>query len=309
MDFRRFFGNFIANLYVSDNKLQAFSLDHIQRITVNNSTGVFADILNNTVKCYEDFFGKIADEDVSFAVQQSLTLSADNLLKEFKMNVSQKEGIIRGIFGAKSSVYQEFFPTGLTEYSALTKTNAELLINRIVAAATKYQADLGSNFVQLFSQIQSNYKVSRSLQLAKIGEVKVTKLNAATNRELLELQICRNIHYIGYTYPADVARCMTFFDQSIIQKNNYTHSDGLGRIAITVVNAATNEPIRGATLHITDGKITDVQTNSSGKARTNNIAVGSYIITVTKEGYETHTDKIEVFDEDQTLLSVGLIEN
>jgi hypothetical protein len=307
MNLKRFFGNFISALHVSDNNLQKFSLDHIQRITVNNKTGMFTTILSDIVEKYEAFFGKITNEDVNFAVQQSLTMSADNLLQEFKTQISQKEGIVRGNFGKQSAVYQEFFPMGLSEYSTIIKANAELLMNRIVTAATKYEATLGSNFVQTFSQIQSNYKTARSLQLGKIGEVKTDKLDAAENRTQLELQLCSNIHYIGYTYPGNVARCMSFFNQSIIQRNVYADTDGIGRIELTVIDAATKEVIRGAVLHIVDGKIADARTNKKGTARSRSLAIGTYAFTVTKEGYQSYNGKIEVLDEDETLLNVAMV--
>jgi hypothetical protein len=55
MNLKRFFGNFISALHVSDNNLQKFSLDHIQRITVNNKTGMFTTILSDIVEKYEAF--------------------------------------------------------------------------------------------------------------------------------------------------------------------------------------------------------------------------------------------------------------
>lgn len=226
MDFKKFFENHFAtakNQHISDVEMKNFSQDGIGRITANNGGGLFTTMLNDTVTAHTGYFGAITDKDIKLAVQQSLTTSKDNIVKTFKTTVQEKSGTIQGAFtgGKKSPEWQEFFPLGLTEYTNATMGNIEILINRMVTASNAHIAELGAAFAGIFTSIQSNYNTARNLQINKKGEVGVALEAIDTNRLPLELQWCKNLHFIGFTYPGNPELCATFFDQSLL-KNKKT---------------------------------------------------------------------------------------
>lgn len=222
MDLKKMFDNHFASDkmdYISDEELKDFSQDGMARITANNAGGLFTTILNDTLTAHTAYFGAITDKDIKFAVQQSLTLSKDNIVRTFKQTVSEKAGIIQGSFagGVNAPEYQEFFPLGLTEYANATMGNIEVLMNRMVSASGTHAGTLGAAFVGIWTNIQSNYTTARNLQLNKKGEVGVARETVDTNRLPLELQWCRNLHFIGFTYPGNPDVCATFFNQSLLK--------------------------------------------------------------------------------------------
>lgn len=196
------FKNHFDSSKISDEKLKVFSEDHIQRISVNNGSGLFTAIINDTVAAHTAYFGNITGEATNKAIQKSRTASVDNVISTFKEEVSRKEGHIKSLFGKDSVTYIEFFPRGISEYGSATKANVETLINRVVNVANTHSSEVGSDFINAFTNIQTNYTAARNAQLSKIGEVKANKTTTRTTRAALEIQLTKNLHYIGYTYPA-----------------------------------------------------------------------------------------------------------
>ncbi|MCX6270419.1 MAG: hypothetical protein NTU44_04210 [Bacteroidetes bacterium] len=222
------FENHFDSPKISDDKLKVFSEDHIQRIIVNNESGLFSTIENDTVKAHTAYFGDIVSESANQAIQKSRTASVDNIIATFKAEVSRREGHIRDLFGKESPTYLEFFPLGINEYSTAIKSNMETLINRLVTTANRHATEVGADFVQAFTNIQTNYTSARSTQLNKIGEVKANKTTSKTTRTALEIQLTKNLHYIGYTYPGDEERCLSFFNQHVLHYNQSNTDDGKG---------------------------------------------------------------------------------
>lgn len=230
MDFKKIFTNHFASKEISDLELKSFSQDGIARLSANNGGGLFTTVLNDTVNAHTTYFGAITDKDVKFAVQQSLTQSKDNIVSTFKKTISEKSGIIQGTFpgGKKSPEWQEFFPLGLDEYHQASMGTIEKLLSRMVTASANHTAQLGVAFLSIWTTLQSNYTTARTLQLNKKGEVGVAREKVNTNRQPIELQWCKNLHFIGFTYPGNPEQCATFFDQSLL-KNKKSKSEDSNR--------------------------------------------------------------------------------
>lgn len=233
MDFKKLFINFFASKEISDEEMKDFSQDGIGRITANNGGGLFTTILNDTVNAHTAYFGAITDKDIKLAVQQSLTMAKDNIFNTFKKTVQEKSGTIQGAFagGKNAPEYQEFFPLGLTEYANATMGNIEVLINRMVTASTAHVGVLGASFVAIWTNIQSNFITARNLQINKKGEVGVAAESIDTNRLPLELQWCKDLHFIGFTYPGNPDICATFYNQSLLKNTKKNQNPATGQLS------------------------------------------------------------------------------
>lgn len=299
------FKNFFADKKISDDHLKEFTEDHLQRLVANNGGGMFAQVLADTQNSYNGYFGNIAGEDINTAVRKSLTLSADNLIKAFKKTVSRKEGTIKGLYAADSPAYQEFFPRGLTEYSKASKANIETLMNRMVNASNARLADLGAPFVQLFTDLRDNYVTARTLQLGKKGDVTTRKTATKTSRAVLELQLTKNIHYIGCIFPGDITRCISFFDQRIIRHAISGDSDGLGRAA-GIITAPGGVAVKDALIDYTDVQTPARKSKADGSYRSANVTAGKHMLCVKKPGFMDFETSVTIEDEGDTPLNIEL---
>lgn len=215
----RFFKNHFDTKEISDNNIRKFTEVHLQRLAAKNGSGDFTQMISDTTDAYNLYFGKINDEDTKFAVQQGLTIAVNNAVEDFKSAVSRRSGLILSAFGKESPTYQEFFPLGLTEYSGATLQNVETLMNRMVTASTKYTAELTAAVSTEFQGYLTTYTAARAAQLLKKGEVTDAKSSTSQNRDVVEVQLMKNLLAIASMYVGDESACNDFFDQSFIRSS------------------------------------------------------------------------------------------
>ena len=223
LDFNMLFKNHFGGRLISDNSIRKFAGIHLERLSANNGIGEFTQLFTETQNAYNQYFGSISEEDKNFAIQQGLTISVTKVLKEFKQFVSSSEGLVRAQFGKKSAEYQEFFPYKMKEYWHLNLTKAESVMERFYKASDRHSAVFGNSLKNLAQTLLGEFKEARTNQLKKKGEVAEKKSSTRERRKNLELQLIRNLHYIGYLYPGNVNRCNDFFDQSFLRRKKQRH--------------------------------------------------------------------------------------
>jgi len=217
LDLKKFAINRFHNKKISDNKLKLFTEVSLARFEKNNPAGIYDEIISDTTTAYNNYFGTIADEDIKSAVKEGSTVAVYDVLREFKKNISQQEGIVRAKFGLKSDVYQEFFPHGITEYIRANMTNAETLMNRFVSSAETHQAVVGLEFVTLFTNIKNDFISKRETQIKLFGEVQGSKAATSKNRRDLEKQLMKNLLTVALNNIGKPKAIDIYFDQTIIR--------------------------------------------------------------------------------------------
>lgn len=229
---------------ISDVNFQKFVYDHIQRLYANNKSGQYSTMIQATESLYNSFIGAISDEDIKYAIQQGKTKKVDDIIAELKKMISKKEGLVRATYGNDSPEYQTFFPSGLTEYSNMTKGTIDTLMHRLVNAFVLYQADLGTAVLAIFTDLQTRYMQARQEQVQQIGLVDAGKTVADSSRNALEIQMMKNLLTISLEYIGDTEKINDFFDQSIIEPN-ISNNDGYitGEIAINTIENIENQGI------------------------------------------------------------------
>ena len=218
LDLETLFKNHFSSQLITDSKLKMFAEIQLERLKANNGGGEFAQLIADTTIAYQQYNTAIADESAKFAQQQGNTVRVYKLLKDFKNSVSTKEGIIRGQFGKKGDAYQAFFPYGKNEYWQSSLKNVELLMDRLIASADRYSAEIGTDLKNKLQTMLNNFRSAREAQLLKKGEVTDSKTTVRKRRAELEIQLLKNLHFIGFTYPGNVNRCNDFFDQSFLRR-------------------------------------------------------------------------------------------
>lgn len=230
IDLRTLFKNHFDTKQIGDDNFRRFAQDHLGRLYAFTSVaggigGVYDTMYNDTKQLTDTFADSISTEDYAFASQQASTLQVDEVTQQFKAAISRREGTIRGEFGTNSAEYQKFFPQGLTEYSQASRANIETLLDRVVSAATEYQAILGQNFVNIFVNLRDNYTTARNNQLNLIGNVNHKKLDTANVRNNLEVQLGKNVLQLATLHFGQPEMMSEYFDQSIIKRTYSNQND------------------------------------------------------------------------------------
>ena len=99
LDLNILFKNHFSGRLISDNKIRKFAEIHLQRLSANNGSGEFSQLITDTQNAYTQYFGSLNEENKNYAIQQGLTISVSKVLKEFKQFASSSEGLVRAQFG------------------------------------------------------------------------------------------------------------------------------------------------------------------------------------------------------------------
>jgi hypothetical protein len=218
INLKTFFKNHFNTTKISDDKLKKFTEDHLQRLISNNAGGEFSTLVTDTTTTYQTYYGAISDEGARYALQQALTKAMNNTVEAFKDAVSQKEGIVKGTFGKDSPAYQEFFPFGVGEYTHANLAEIERLMDQFLTATNRHVAELGIPFLTQFQDYKTAYVGARESQLLKKAEVTDLKTDSTAKRDIVEIQLMKNLYTVAGMYVGNEDKCMDFFDQSIIRR-------------------------------------------------------------------------------------------
>ena len=218
IDLSVFFKNHFDTKEISDDNLRKFADINLQRMTTNNPGGIYTAIITDTGIVYMAYFGAIGDEAVRTAVKEGTTVELNIAIENFKHDVSQKEGIVRGIWGEGSGIYQEFFPQGLTAYSNADLGDIHTFTEIMMDAATAHAADVGAPFVTLFTDYHNDILAKRQAQLVLMGEVEGKKDVTETTRNAVEVQLMKNLLTIAVNNIGNFSAVNTYFDQSFIRR-------------------------------------------------------------------------------------------
>jgi hypothetical protein len=217
LDLTRVVINHFDSKNISDFNLRKFAEITWERLKANNPAGVYDQLIADMAIAYTDYFGSLSTKGVKMAKKEGSTIAMSNALKDFKEAIRQKEGIVRGIFGLDSAVYQEFFPHGLTEYARLNLGNVETIMSRVISVATLHQAEVGADFVALFTNLKSNFVEKREAQLKLMGDVKGKKHATAENRTKLEIQLMKVVLTVALNNVGNRDAMKMYFDQSFLK--------------------------------------------------------------------------------------------
>lgn len=218
---------------ISDDNMKKLAETTWQRLMANNPGNIYDQLITDTATAYTDYYGSVTDEDVKTAIKEGSTVAMNGALKTFKATVSQKEGIVRGTYGADSPTYQEFFPHGISEYSNATLANAQTLYDRMVTAATAHVAELTAAFVTLFTNLKTDFVAKRDAQLLLIGGVKGLKKATAINRDVLEKQMMTNLLTVALNNIGNPDAIDIYFDQSFLKpasQKTFSGKVGAGKL-------------------------------------------------------------------------------
>ncbi len=216
IDLSRFFLPLFMDEKISKQELRAFTDDFLKKLTVQNTGGVYSEMLNVTIAAYEVFFGAIADLDVRAAIQKSRTASMNLVMDAFKASMQSSGLVIEGLLTNKPQL-QEFFPLGRSEFSQITLEKAETLMKRLASASATHRTAIGDTIAKEFEAYPERFKEARGVQLAEIAKVSDMRQEAKDARLALATLMTKNVLQIAMNNIGNPDAAKLFFNQSLLE--------------------------------------------------------------------------------------------
>jgi hypothetical protein len=218
MKLENFFQILFMLAKINEASFVRFLEDHLQRLIANNPADRYTPLIAALTALLNDYKTAIDQRNLNQALQESRTMTVDQVIAEFKSLISRKHVDITDIWNEENPVYQEFFPRGLDEYNRANKGNVGSLINRFIAACDIHSHDLPVGFATPFTALKTSYESGRKAQLNMIGNTDGNRLDVAEKRLEVAIQATKNVHTIALDYLGKPEAVMVYFDQSIIRK-------------------------------------------------------------------------------------------
>jgi hypothetical protein len=195
--------------------IQQFTYDHIQRLKAANHPN-YAAIITETEACWDNVFGNLQTYDAQLNLRQSLTIQVKQLMKSFADLALQLEPYIVFKYKKNSGTYQEFYPHRRSEFHLLNQDNVLIMMERMVAACHKYNADLGGTWEADFITLRDNFKDTFASQKETKGSVSVAIPDFGAKIHALYYQLYKNMLVILTENYMQAGVMLTFFDQAIV---------------------------------------------------------------------------------------------
>ena len=216
-----FFDAFYSDLFdkhnIIDSRYQVFLRNFIASLVANNPAGVFDAQIANLTSVYTTYFGNFETKSVNIAERVAKTSSLDIVTALFANTVRSKYNSIAAVYPVGDSVYIEFFPHGMTEFSRLTRENVQSVSHRIATKATEYMSSLGgAPFAAIFTTLETNITTAIGAQNTKKSVVKAITGTVINNREPVETATMKAMYAVGLEFWPNQVTCRSYYDFSLL---------------------------------------------------------------------------------------------
>lgn len=217
-DLKRLFENYFYPLETNESNFTSGVNDHIYKMEGINPGG-YATLISNSKSARDAMVAAIQARGNESTEQQGSTILMTKAKDDFLKFIRIREGLIKSTFeGADSPQYQEFFPEGLSELSTVTLFQLENMMERMVTKATKYQVELGAQFLTDCTNKRQTYLDARTAQLVNKGESDGLQIAAQTAIKNMAIQLCTNIHTIALDNIGNTEAAEQYFEQAYFQR-------------------------------------------------------------------------------------------
>lgn len=218
---------------ISDDNFNKLSSSHIGSLKafVPNSTdalfavpaaGILNTMITDTEACYDAWRLSADSKSSEKSKKEAKTISVDDSITELKFFISRKAGVIADKFVKGSPEYEEFFPLGLKEYSAVTKKNANTIFKRFINTLDTHKSDFDESVFTEASEKYNTYLALRGAQLQTFGKVKDGMTDLEQKRYKLSVQLYKNLLTLLLLNAEEPEKTTNFFDESILKKKSKT---------------------------------------------------------------------------------------
>lgn len=213
-----FAADFFAGRDVTLPRLQKYSLDAIQRLTLDNPGDVFTPLVADLTTFHTALFGAITDTDAGISQRRTQAQLMWGAVADLQHQLEEDEDLIDYKSKKNPAIRLAFFPNGRQEYSHATLLTADLLFARAQAAATTHAKTLGPEFdPALYTGFYTAFKDARDGTGAGDEQSAKARADAQHHRQDLTLRLTDAVKLVAGQFPRDEARASAYFRVGLLQ--------------------------------------------------------------------------------------------
>lgn len=221
----RFIKDQFDSAQFSRNELNLFTAELIGRIAKILNPALSQAQIDKLIDIHTRFVAEYGKLVTKSAVQLGGTISREDAYDDAIDFIKQQEGAVKAKFGKNTAQYVEFYPAGTTEYHTATVEGLKILLMRYVAAATKYKAELGADFLTEITALETAYTNARDEQVGDKSANKTTQAKLRSIRKELTLHLTKCLLVIASETLENENDFLSYFNFGLLEVDNDNPTD------------------------------------------------------------------------------------
>lgn len=209
----------------SRNEINLFSVDFISRLNTIKDPLLPSTEIAKLTTLHQTFASNYGALATTGAVQKGETITRQDAYDDILDFIKRQEGAIKSKFGKGSANYIQFYPLGVTEYYGSTVEGIKVLLVRYVAAAQKFENELGKDFVKTITDLQTAYTSARDNQVALKSGNKSAQTELRESRKALTLQLSKCLLIIAANSLEDEKTFLSYFNFGLLEVDDNNPSE------------------------------------------------------------------------------------
>ena len=207
---------------ISMDELLAFTTDHLERMTANNSSGELTPRITATQSALDLVLQRFTDDQTKAGLRKARKMAKDNFRAALPATMAKLAAVVSAKYGEKSPEYAECLPQGRTIFARASDDGLTAQIQTFINGVTNHQADLGAQVVTDATAVKTGwlavYAPSESASAAKAA----TQDEKKYARENLQLMLYLNLNKICEMHPREPEKLATYMTQSLLEDHPRT---------------------------------------------------------------------------------------
>jgi hypothetical protein len=204
--------DFFETRDVTLSRLQKFTRDVIQRLTLDNPGGVFTPLIADLTAYYEALFGSITDADAGIGQRRGAAEQMWGAIADMQQAVEDDEALLLYKDQKTPGLRAAFLPNGRYEYSRASLLTADLLFTRLVNASTTYATALGTEFdATRYATLYATFQAARTATGAGDEQNAKARAEAQNQRTTLTERLTDAVKLVAAEFLRDEPRCRAYF--------------------------------------------------------------------------------------------------
>jgi hypothetical protein len=168
-DLSRFLDNPFDDDGISVAELVAFTTDHLERMTANNSGGELSTRITATSQSLDVVADCVTDDQGRLGIRKARKMAKDNFRQTLPAAVTKIVAAVIAQYGDDSPEVTECVPNGRSIFSTCRDDQVEVHLQTLVNALTAHQADLGAPLVTTATNLKTAWVTIYTASEASTG--------------------------------------------------------------------------------------------------------------------------------------------
>lgn len=213
----RFLDNPFDDDGISIGELLAFSTDHLERMTANNSGGELSTRITATSQSLGLVEDCVTDDQGRLGIRKARKMAKDNFRSSLPAAVTKIVAAVIAQYGDGSPEVTECVPNGRSIFSTCRDDQVEVHLQTLVNALTTHQADLGAPLVTTATNLKTAWVTIYTASESATGAKTTTEEGKQMARENLQLMLFLNLLKLAEMFPRQPEKLKLYMMQHLLE--------------------------------------------------------------------------------------------